>query len=62
MVWLIANQDNPNDGSVENKYIFLPGGGNRGHAIGQCHLDGMNWPAAYWDKGRNAEMNTLAAR
>lgn len=52
----------PNDGTTEMKYATLNGGNHRSHVIGQCHIDGMNWPASYFDHARNAEMNSQAAR
>ena len=53
---------NPNDGVTEISRANLAGAINRGLTIGQCHVDGMNWPASYWDHARNAEMNANAAR
>ena len=55
-------QNKPNDGTTEMTYATLTGGNHRSHTIGQCHVDGMNWPASYWDHTRNAEMNSQAAR
>ena len=52
----------PNDGTTEMTYATLAGGNHRSHVVGQCHIDGMNWPASYWDHTRNAEMNAEAAR
>lgn len=43
-------------------YATLSGGNHRSHFIGQCHIDGMNWPASYFDHNRNQEMNAQAAR
>lgn len=57
-----AAQDKPNDGTTEMSLATLSGGNHRAHTIGQCHIDGMNWPASYWDHTRNAEMNREAAR
>jgi hypothetical protein len=54
--------DNPNDGATELSRARLNGAINRGHTVGQCHIDGMKWPASYWDHARNAEMNASAAR
>jgi len=52
----------PNDGTTEMLYATLPSGTHRAHTIGQCHINGMNWPASYWDHTRNQEMNGQAAR
>lgn len=52
----------PNDGTAEQKYATLPYGNNRGETVKQCHIDGMKYPASYWDHTRNAEINSAAAR
>ncbi|MFC6840341.1 choice-of-anchor X domain-containing protein [Xanthomonas theicola] len=52
----------PNDGTTEQVNGQLPGGINRGHTFGECHVDGMNYPAQYHDTERNAVMDTDAAR
>jgi pimeloyl-ACP methyl ester carboxylesterase len=52
----------PNDGTTEMVFAAVQGGNHRSHVVGQCHIDGMNWPASYWDHARNAEMNSQAAR
>lgn len=52
----------PNDGVTENAYADLEGGNFQGNTVGQCHIDGMNWPASYLDVERNKEMNAAAAR
>ena len=39
-----------------------PGRGWRGHTAGQCHTSGMRDPAQTQDAGRNATMNSNAAR
>jgi hypothetical protein len=52
----------PEDGTTEQAYGQLPGAVNRGHTTGQCHTTGMRDPAQYQDAGRNATMNTNAAR
>lgn len=52
----------PNDGATENVFAAPPGGNNRGNTLGQCHLDGMKYPASFWDHSRNAEMSAAAAR
>jgi len=52
----------PNDGVTENDYAHLPGGNFEGNTVGQCHIDGMNWPASFDDVDRNKIMNELAAR
>jgi len=57
-----AMLNKPNDGTTEMKYAILSSGNHRSHTIGQCHIDGMKWPASYWDHSRNAEMNSQAAR
>lgn len=54
--------NNPNDGTTELVYATLSSGNHRDHTIGQCHIDGMNWPPSFWDHSRNAEMNREAAR
>eukprot|EP00043_Microstomoeca_roanoka_P019637 m.224197 g.224197 ORF g.224197 m.224197 type:complete len:791 (+) comp17030_c7_seq6:65-2437(+) len=52
----------PNDGVTENDYAHLDGANFMGNTLGQCHIDGMNWPAVYDDVDRNRIMNELAAR
>lgn len=52
----------PNDGVAETKYSVLDIGNNHGITEGECHVPDMNFPPAYWNKERNAEMNSLAAR
>lgn len=54
--------DSPNDGVTEQKFAELSGATNRGHTVGQCHVDGMNWPASYFDHERNKEVSATAAR
>lgn len=52
----------PNDGVTENAYADLEGGNFVGNFVGECHIDGMNWPASYLNEERNQEMNSKAAR
>ncbi|WP_045738071.1 choice-of-anchor X domain-containing protein [Xanthomonas sp. MUS 060] len=52
----------PNDGIVEKVNGQLPGGVNMGHTTGECHNQGMNYPAQFLDASRNATMNASAAR
>lgn len=52
----------PEDGTTEQVNGQLPGATNRGHVTGQCHTAGMRDPAQYNDSGRNATMNSNAAR
>ena len=52
----------PEDGTTEQVNGQLPGATNRGHVTGQCHTSGMRDPAQYNDSGRNATMNSNAAR
>ena len=52
----------PEDGTTEQAKGQLPGASNRGHVTGQCHTSGMRDPAQVLDGGRNATMNTNAAR
>jgi hypothetical protein len=52
----------PEDGTIERAYGQLSGATNRGHTSGQCHTQGMRDPAQYLDSGRNAVMNSNAAR
>lgn len=52
----------PEDGTTEQVNGQLPGAVNRGHITGQCHTAGMRDPAQYNDSGRNATMNSNAAR
>lgn len=53
----------PNDGTCEVSYSTPNDSGNiQDVTVGQCHTDGMEWPASFWDKTRNAEMNSKAAR
>jgi hypothetical protein len=52
----------PEDGTTEKVNGQLSGGVNRGHVTGQCHTAGMRDPAQYLDSGRNATMNSNAAR
>jgi hypothetical protein len=54
--------NDPEDGTTEQSYGQLPGAVNRGHTTGQCHTTGMRDPAQYLDSGRNATMNSNAAR
>lgn len=52
----------PDDGTTEQANAQLSGGINRGHVTGQCHTSGMRDRAPYLDAGRNATMNSNAAR
>jgi hypothetical protein len=52
----------PEDGTTEQVNGQLSGGVNRGHVTGECHTSGMRDPAQYLDSGRNATMNSNAAR
>ena len=52
----------PEDGTTERAYGQLPSGVNRGHVTGWCHTSGMRDPAQTTDSGRNATMNSNAAR
>ncbi len=52
----------PEDGTTEKAYGQLPSGNNMGHTTGQCHTSGMRDPAQYLDSGRNAVLNSNAAR
>lgn len=52
----------PEDGTTEQVNGQLSGGVSRGHTAGQCHTTGMRDPAQYQDAGRNATMNSNAAR
>jgi ADP-dependent glucokinase len=52
----------PNDGATENKYAILEGANNMGLTYGQCHIEGMNHPASFLDRTRNADMFANAAR
>ena len=54
--------DDPEDGTTEQSKGQLPGAVNRGHTTGQCHTSGMRDPAQYLDAGRNATLNSNAAR
>lgn len=60
LVNLVLNK--PNDGVAETKYSVLTSGNNHGITQGECHVPDMKFPPAYWNKGRNAIMNSNAAR
>ena len=50
------------DGVVQVARGQLPGANNMGSKSGWCHTTGMSYPAHYTDAGRNAELNSSAAR
>eukprot|EP00041_Stephanoeca_diplocostata_P031622 m.989815 g.989815 ORF g.989815 m.989815 type:complete len:717 (-) comp23997_c0_seq1:1952-4102(-) len=53
----------PNDGVTEIVFSAPETGGNVVEPkIGYCHTADMNWDPSYWDKDRNNEMNSNAAR
>ena len=52
----------PDDGTTEKWSGQLSGAVNRGHTTGQCHTPGMRDMAQTHDTGRNASMNSRAAR
>lgn len=52
----------PNDGITELEYAQLPGANNGGNTEKWCHSTDMGYPAQTSDHGRNAEMNSKAAR
>ena len=52
----------PDDGTTEKWSGQLSGANNMGHKTGWCHTNGMRDPAQYNDHGRNANMNSNAAR
>eukprot|EP00042_Codosiga_hollandica_P022698 m.85865 g.85865 ORF g.85865 m.85865 type:complete len:690 (+) comp50892_c0_seq1:321-2390(+) len=52
----------PNDGATENIYTNPGGGNNHGNVEGQCHIEGMKWPAVFLDSSRNVILNQFAAR
>lgn len=54
--------DDPEDGTTEKWAGQLSGAANMGHKKGWCHTTGMRDPAQYKDGGRNASMNSRAAR
>jgi pimeloyl-ACP methyl ester carboxylesterase len=54
--------DKPNDGVVTVNNAPLVGGHNMGLTVGQCHVAGNKYPAAFTDSTRNKEMNSNAAR
>lgn len=53
---------NPEDGTTERSRGQLPGAQNEGHASGWCHTTLMADPPQCQDGGRNAVMDSLAAR
>lgn len=52
----------PDDGVIEKSRGQVSGAINRGHTTGQCHVTGMRDMAQTRDSGRNAVMNSNAAR
>ena len=61
-LWLHP-QKNPNDGTTENIFASLPASATfHGNTIGECHSDGLSYPAAFANIARNEEMNAAAAR
>lgn len=60
--WMNLVLGKPNDGVVEVKYTGVPHGNVFDVTEKQCHGEEMEWPAAYFDSGRNNIMNAQAAR
>jgi hypothetical protein len=52
----------PNDGTTEFIYTKLDGGNDQGNKQEWCHVEDMKYPAQYYDRQRNPQMNSLAAR
>lgn len=65
--WCIAIMNlilqTPNDGVCEVQYSAPPTD-QKAFKVdpGECHGDGMEWPASFWDRTRNHEMNNAAGR
>jgi hypothetical protein len=54
--------DGRNDGVSEEKYTKLDYGTQVEFFEGECHIDGMKWPASYANHRRNKEMDAAACR
>jgi len=52
----------PNDGTTEVQYAQPRGAQRAGFNTGECHIEGMKYPAIFLNHSRNQQMNSLAAR